>query len=268
MCFAKDKMNITMAIADKERRVICGPALIPDKMIYRYDRQTNEEFYIFFSAETVYGISQKFMIEKRTDSVNLEHLTPIEDVSMVESWIVEDPAMDKSKAMGFSVPKGTWMVSMKVNNDDVWNDMVKTGSVRGFSIEGAFVETFKSASKPVVTECASEDGDLILEIVTEILFEADRVELADWERGLSRPFAFDPNSTENEGRFRLYPPSSLDNYSRRQGSDNGISFIVADDSEGKQVIQAIRFDRAVFDEPSAKAWWEANKAGYEFYAPR
>ena len=61
-------------------------------------------------------------------------------MSLVESWIVEDTDMDKSKKYGFNVPVGTWMGSVKVNNDEVWNEYVKTGKVKGFSIEGYFAD--------------------------------------------------------------------------------------------------------------------------------
>jgi hypothetical protein len=61
-------------------------------------------------------------------------------MSIVESWIVEDKTMDKSKVYGLDVPEGTWMVTMKVNNDEIWNDYVKENKVKGFSIEGYFAD--------------------------------------------------------------------------------------------------------------------------------
>jgi hypothetical protein len=66
----------------------------------------------------------------------------LEDMSVVESWIIEDVEKDKSKLYGFDLPKGTWMISMKVNNDDVWQK-VKAGEVKGFSIEGHFVDKYE-----------------------------------------------------------------------------------------------------------------------------
>ena len=70
----------------------------------------------------------------------LEHKHDLNGLSLVESWIVEDTDMDKSKKYGFNVPVGTWMGSVKVNNDEVWNEYVKTGKVKGFSIEGYFAD--------------------------------------------------------------------------------------------------------------------------------
>ena len=64
----------------------------------------------------------------------------IDDLTVFESWIVEDTKMDKSAKYGLEVPVGTWIISMKVENDEVWNDYVKSGKVKGFSIEGYFAD--------------------------------------------------------------------------------------------------------------------------------
>ena len=76
----------------------------------------------------------------------LEHAAELSGLSVVESWIVEDPQKDKTAIYGMELPEGTWMVSMKVNNDDIWNNYVKTGRVKGFSIEGYFVDKMQMES--------------------------------------------------------------------------------------------------------------------------
>lgn len=139
--FNSSKLNITLAKTDIENKIISGPAMIPNKQIYRYDPKTNDEYYVYFSPSTIKKVAEAYLIHKKNDSVNLEHETPIDDVSIVESWIVIDPENDKAKAMGFTVPIGTWMCSMKVNNEDIWND-IKENKFAGFSIEGYFSETF------------------------------------------------------------------------------------------------------------------------------
>ena len=53
---------------------------------------------------------------------------------------LEDEKYDKSRKYRMNVPIGTWMGSVKVNNDEVWNEYVKTGKVKGFSIEGYFAD--------------------------------------------------------------------------------------------------------------------------------
>ena len=128
--------HIELAKVDDEKKILMGAALIPNKNIYR--RNGNDEYYIFFSDDTVRKASELFLMNSNQNNATLEHDKKLKDLTVVESWIVEDTEMDKSKKYGLNVPVGTWMVSMKVNNEGIWNDFVKTGKVKGFSIEGYF----------------------------------------------------------------------------------------------------------------------------------
>ena len=130
--------QLQLAKVDDEKRILMGAALIPNKNIYR--RNGEDEYYIFFSDATVKKASELFLMNSNQNNATLEHQKKINDLSVVESWIVEDTEMDKSKKYGLNAPVGTWMVSMKVNNDSIWNDFVKTGKVKGFSIEGYFAD--------------------------------------------------------------------------------------------------------------------------------
>jgi len=128
--------HLELAKVDDEKKILMGAALIPNKNIYR--KNGNDEYYIFFSEDTVRKASELFLMNSNQNNATLEHDKKLKDLSVVESWIVEDTEMDKSKKYGLNAPLGTWMVSMKVNNDAIWNDFVKTGKVKGFSIEGYF----------------------------------------------------------------------------------------------------------------------------------
>lgn len=119
-------------LVDKKRKIVCGPALIPDMIIPRkgYD--------IKFSAETIRKISENFLINGNKDNVTLQHKVSVNKINLVESWIVDDSNLDKSKKLGYDVPVGTWMVSFKVNDDALWNEYIESGTLKGFSIEGNF----------------------------------------------------------------------------------------------------------------------------------
>ena len=130
--------QIQLAKVDDDKRILMGAALIPNKNIYR--RNGEDEYYIFFSEDTVKKASELFLMNSNQNNATLEHEKKINDLSVVESWIVEDTEMDKSKKYGLNAVVGTWMVSMKVNNDAIWTDFVKTGKVKGFSIEGYFAD--------------------------------------------------------------------------------------------------------------------------------
>ena len=144
---SKDNRYLSLATVDEEQRTLIGPALIPNKHIPRYDESSEEEYDVYFSEDTVKRAAELFLQQKNTDSHTFEHGSAVDDVTVVESWIVQDEAMDKSKAYGLSVPKGTWMVRVKVDNDEVW-ESVKSGEVRGFSIEGYFVDQVVEMQTP------------------------------------------------------------------------------------------------------------------------
>jgi hypothetical protein len=138
---ALKKHEVELKEVDGEKRILMGAALVPNKQIYR--KNGDKEFYIYFSEETVRKASELFLMRANQNNATLEHEKKMLDgMSVVESWIIEDEKQDKSAKYGFNLPKGTWMISMKVNNDEIWNK-VKAGEVKGFSIEGYFVDKYE-----------------------------------------------------------------------------------------------------------------------------
>jgi len=135
IALSKDDNKIKLAELDKEQRILIGLVLEPNKPIYR--NQDGEEFNIVFEEETIKDLSHNFFMSNSHKNSTLEHEDgkELSGVTFVESWIVEDEKNDKSNALGLSYPKGSWMATMKVDNDDVWNNYVKTGEVQGFSID-------------------------------------------------------------------------------------------------------------------------------------
>lgn len=140
---ALSKEKTLFKTIDEEKRIVMGPALIPNKKILRIDDEG--EYYVFFSEDTVRRGAELFFKGGHQGSVNLEHETPVDGVFFFESWIVEGEE-DKSRIYGLNEPKGTWMLTAKVENDDVWNDYVKTGKVKGWSIEGYFTDKMETLS--------------------------------------------------------------------------------------------------------------------------
>lgn len=124
--------KIQAFLESNERHMVYGAALIPDKDIYRNNGE--QEFYISFTKESIEKMSQDFMKEYRQNEVTLDHQEMANDITITESWLVEDPYKDKANALGINVPQGTWMIGMKVNQIDVW-DRVKAGELKGFSVE-------------------------------------------------------------------------------------------------------------------------------------
>jgi len=172
--FGKEKHNLTFAKVDEEKRMLVSPALIPNKQIFRYDPNTDSEYYVYFSPETVRQASELYLKHNNHHKATHEHNERVSGVLTVESWIIEDPKMDKSKVYGYNLPKGTWMVKMRVDNDDLWQK-VKSGELRGLSIEGYFVDKMQKMSERQPTD------QEILSALNEIIRETNKpqkVELA------------------------------------------------------------------------------------------
>jgi len=132
-----EQKEIKLATINEEQRILLGAVLIPNQKIPRY--QDGHEFNIVFPAETIKRVQQNFSRQGYQNNSTIEHSgTQIEDVTFVETWIKEDEVHDKSTMYGFNEPVGTWFAAMKVNNEDIWNNYVKTGKVKGFSIDGVF----------------------------------------------------------------------------------------------------------------------------------
>ena len=140
--FSKDLSFIEMSI-NEEQKLITGPAAIPNKFIVRAPQVgvSNEPYYVFFSEDSIKKIAYKYLKDKNVDKTNIEH-TPInlKGVNVVESWLVNNPENDKSNEFGKTYPSGTWMVTMKIDNDKVWAS-IKERKIKGFSIEGYFTES-------------------------------------------------------------------------------------------------------------------------------
>lgn len=132
-----NQKELKLATVNEEQRILMGAILIPEQPIYR--NQDGKEFNIVFPKETIKQVQQNFALKGYQNNSTLEHSgEQIENVTFVESWIKEDEVHDKSVHYGFNEPVGTWFGLMKINNDVIWNEYVKTGKVKGFSIDGVF----------------------------------------------------------------------------------------------------------------------------------
>ena len=158
--------EIKLAEVDKEKKILMGAALVPNKNIYR--RNGEDEYYIFFSQDTVRKASELFLMRGNQNKSTLEHQAELYGLSVVESWIIEDEVHDKSRKYNMDLPVGTWMVSMKVNNDEVWDNYVKTGLVKGFSIEGYFTDKIDMSAINEMQD-QEEAREILLEIANSIL---------------------------------------------------------------------------------------------------
>ena len=168
--------EVKLAEVDKEKRILMGALLVPNKPIYR--RNGEEEYYVYFSKDTIRKTAEMFLMKGNQNNSTLEHQLPLNGLSLVESWIVEDEDKDKSRLYNMNVPVGTWMGAVKVNNDEVWNDYVKTGKVKGFSIEGYFADKMPRPQESIEEELSKieeEEADTLLSTIKAIIKGDKRV---------------------------------------------------------------------------------------------
>jgi len=127
--------EIKLSTIDEEQRLLVGLVLEPDAPVYR--NQDGEEFHIVFRKDTINKLAHNFFKGDYHKNSSIEHNAKekITGVTFVESWIVTDQKRDKSNVYGLEYPEGSWLVAMKVDSDEIWNDYVKTGKVKGFSVD-------------------------------------------------------------------------------------------------------------------------------------
>ena len=173
---------LSLAKLDEEQKQLVGAVLIPDKKINRLDKETNEEYDVFFTKDTIARAQKLFMANLRNNNHTFEHKEPVEGLTVVESWIKEDEKYDKSNLWGFkNMPVGTWFVQVSAeNNPAIW-ESIKKKEVRGFSIEGWFTDKLIEASKPkdILDEvCEDCPDEVTLGKIKDLILENEIVPVA------------------------------------------------------------------------------------------
>jgi len=163
--FGKEKNNLTFAKIDEEKRMLVSPALIPNKQIFRYDPNTDSDYYVYFSKDTVKQAAELYLKHNNHHKATYQHEERVSGVLTIESWIKEGD-MDKSKLYGYDLPNGTWFVKMKIENDEMW-EKIKEGELKGLSIEGYFIDKMEKMSetvKPTNEEILAALNEIIQDI--------------------------------------------------------------------------------------------------------
>lgn len=190
VALAKDKPIEEVKLSSDERHMLYGAALIPDKEIYRYDGEN--EYFLSFTKESIEKMSQDFFKNFRQANVTIDHEEAAKDITIVESWLVEDPYRDKANALGLeNLPIGTWMLGMKVNEIDTW-ERVKSGELRGFSVESLI--SLEDFSKNVKNE--DMDNVMLFEKIKEFITELFKGDDGFKSEERNEQFEAEPAQTE------------------------------------------------------------------------
>ena len=202
--FGKEKNNLTFAKVDEEKRMLVSPALIPNKQIFRHDPNTDSDYYVYFSPDTVRKASELYLKHNNHHKATYQHQDRVSGILTVESWIIEDTKLDKSTLYGYSLPVGTWMVKLSISNDEIWSK-IKAGELKGLSIEGYFTNKFEQMNKtkePTTEEILSAFNELVREGKITTMSKAKRLELGladDVEKLTQQAKALIPELTKDAG---------------------------------------------------------------------
>ena len=158
---ALNQHRIEFKSIDDDKRIIIGLALVPNKLIYR--RNGDYEYNIVFSKETVRKAAELYFKKLKNNNATLEHQEKTDGVSTIESWIVENPKIDKSALYNLNATEGSWVVIMKIDNDEVWKE-VKNGTYLGLSVEGYFSDKLEMS---LITQESKEQE--LIEKIKQIL---------------------------------------------------------------------------------------------------
>lgn len=171
-----------------DQQKLAGPFLIPNLPIYRVDEKTKEAYYMTFSEKSIQILADKFNGQANNKNINVEHQPGSQiDAYVSENWIVEDPKHDKSAKYGFDLPKGSWFGLVKIQDPTLWNDYIKAGELKGFSIEGMLgitkvknsIQTQMEKTEIKLTEVKTKEGavlytpDEVLAVGSEIFVVAE-----------------------------------------------------------------------------------------------
>ena len=151
----KREQEFKFKMQNAEKRMLTGVFMVPEKPIYRIDQETGEEYFVIFTAQDIENAVKKFFKRSYSSNINVEHSEIAPGCYLFDSWFIRDEESNPVAKFGFNnLPVGTWVGTIHVEDENMWNEFVKSGKVKGFSVEGIFkfgkktmMNTFKTEEK-------------------------------------------------------------------------------------------------------------------------
>jgi uncharacterized protein YfcZ (UPF0381/DUF406 family) len=134
----KEHKSYEFKTHNEEKRILAGALMVADFPMYR--NMNGKEFFVKFSSETIEQLADRMVLNNKLTAFNFEHDSKKELADMhIQQFFIINTELGVNTPIGFEeLPNGSLFAFVKVNNEQVWNDYVKTGIVKGFSIEGNF----------------------------------------------------------------------------------------------------------------------------------
>lgn len=244
---------LKLIFTDEDKMIIAGPAIIPDKKIYR--RIEDQEFYVVFTKEVIEKMVSKFNSESREYKFNIEHNSEEVVAGYIKgSWIIEDPKFDKAGFYGFTdLPVGTWFIEAQITDKEIWNNHVKKMDSVGWSIEGLMATTkqdfkqnlnknMENRKKEMITLSTQELQDLIKKEIEEAIKKdpKDPKDLKEIEDAIDKI----EDAIEDEAKEALVEDESKESKDDEAKTEDEIKEALAED----EVIE----DEVIEDEAKAE----------------
>lgn len=177
---AEKTEQIKFKMANPEKRILAGVFMKAGKPIIRVDEYEDgtqgEEYAVMFSKENIETAVKKFQRNGYGRNSDTEHNTQQNGCYILDSWYIRDPESNPLKQFGFAVEEGDWVGTIHVPDEKMWNEYIKTGALKGFSVMGLFkfgkkTEIEYNFSKQEIQEFSSDELDLISKIADLLLDE-------------------------------------------------------------------------------------------------
>lgn len=138
LCFSEQKQVKKLQFADAQKHIITGVVCLADTPIYRWNEQIGD-YYVVFSKETIRQMVEKYSKQGLWNSVNLQHNDDdfINSAIMLETYLVDKERGIVPKEFA-EIPDGSWIASFKITDDKMWNYIINSGELNGFSLQGMF----------------------------------------------------------------------------------------------------------------------------------
>lgn len=137
LCFSEDKKPVKFEF-DGAKHIITGVVCLAETPIYRYSERFGE-YFVVFTKETIEKMVEKYARKGLFNSVNLQHNDEkfVDGIYMIESYITDKKRGISPKEFA-DVPDGSWICSYKVDNQELWDEIVNGDKLNGFSLQGLF----------------------------------------------------------------------------------------------------------------------------------
>lgn len=183
-------------MASEEKRLVVSPVMIPNKKVWR----NKLNGFVYADEETIERLQQNFAKQRYGNGSKIEHKTPVKGVYVSESWLVSDPSNDKANALGFKdLEKGTWMMSMKIEDEEIWNDYIKSGKVKGLSIDAILGVKKENNFKKMDKKTVQDIVEMAIEKVA-MASELKEFKISDEQSIYASELSLDAILTDSEGK--------------------------------------------------------------------